>query len=541
MMTNCNDSIESINSNNLSPIPSGVNSSLIADISIDDQVCKDENTVTLSNTDNFAYSPTIQIYQLDKLRAEFEKSAVITTGVNPFIENYGQEAFNQSLISFNNFLLTANANEFLNIAVNYPLVKSRIDKGVAITTVEFYEFMADSGYNPVSITGKQTTDPRGVLSLYNSHINGRFSKSTMGAFCEIAPSIFGAVAGFFTALSNLASKITDIINSIQNFSLSSLLDSLKSKIMNVIESAINKVKSVIQNFTLQGLVTQAQQFFHTQILYRFKEIKDKALAFFDENNIEAFKKRVEGLISYAASLFKNPDIEEIQFLIYRFCSFITQVEDIINSIRKPLDNFSNRYVYAGNILTARSNLNTASAIAAGAKRFSISEISNAISAGIASETAIGNSPPPTPQEVEGATPWNNGSGDSRVTFGSGPKSDGPESWSRVVPEVKVKLMRLQQRFGRQLTIISAYRSTEKQAKLYADDLASNGGVPTGDVAAPGKSLHETGRALDIRFSGLNSQTASDFIATARAEGFGGAKYYRSSNFVHIDIGPVRTW
>lgn len=499
-----------------------------------------KNSSSLISTDGFAYSPTIQIYQLDKITADFAKNSVIIFE-DPFIQTYGQEVFNQSLISFNNFLSAANTNEFLNIAVNYPLVKSRIDRGVAITGVEFTDFMENSGYNPITIGPQQTLNPKRVLSLYNSHINGRFSKSTMGTFCELAPAIFGAVAGFFTAIGAIANKITDIINSIQNFSLASLLDNLKKKILSVIESAIERVKSVIQNFTLQGLADTAQQFFQSQILYRFKELKDQALSFFDKNNIEEFKKRIEGLISYATSIFKDPKIEEIQFLIYRFCSFITQVEDIINSVRKPLDNFSNRYISAGRILESQSSYNTASAVSAGAKRFNNDEVYGAVSTGIGFETAAGNVPPPSSGEIDGVTPWNDGRGDSRVTFGGGPVGDGPESWYRMSVEAKVGLMRLQQKFGRQLTVTSAYRSTEKQARLFAEAVQKYGSEAAArkKVAPPGSSKHEGGTALDITWSGFPGGK-SEFIQYARESGFKGFGISYDS-FVHIDLGPERQW
>jgi hypothetical protein len=507
-------------------------------------ICNDSiesrNSSSLISTDGFAYSPTIQIYQLDKITAEFAKNSVIIFE-DPFIQTYGQEVFNQSLISFNNFLVAANANEFLNLTVNYPLVKSRIDRGVAITSVEFTDFMENSGYNPITIGPQQTLNPKGVLSLYNSHINGRFSKSTMGTFCELAPAFFGAVAGFFTAVGAIANKITDIINSIQNFSLSSLLDNLKKKILSVIENAIERVKSVIQNFTLQGLANAAQQFFQTQILSRFKELKDQALSFFDKNNIEEFKKRIEGLISYATSIFKNPNLEEIQFLIYRFCSFITQVEDIINSVRKPLDNFSNRYISAGRILESQSNFNTASAVSAGAKRFNNDEVYSAVTTGIGFETAAGNPPPPSSGEIDGVTPWNDGNGDSRIKFGGGPIGDGPESWYRMSVEAKVGLMRLQQKFGKQLTVTSAYRSTEKQARFLAEAVQKYGSEAAArkKVAPPGSSKHEGGTALDISWAGFPSGK-SEFIQFAREAGFKGFGI-SYSNFIHIDLGPERQW
>lgn len=539
-MTVCNDTPESINANNLTPIVSTNNSFTSLPTTVCNDTPESKNASSLISTDNFAYSPTIQIYQLDKITAEFEKNAIIRFE-DPFIEIYGQTVFNESLISFNNFLSAANANEFLNISVNYPLVKTRIDKGVAITPIEFTEFMEDSGYNPNTIVTQQSLNPRRILSLYNSHLNGRFSESTMGTFCQLAPVVFGAVAGFFTTIGAIANKITDIINGLQNFSLASLLDNLKKKIMTVIENSINKLKNVIQNFSLEGIVNSAQQFFHTQILCRFKELKDQALSFFDKENIENFKKRIEGLISYATSLFKNISLEEIQFLIYRFCSFITQVEDIINTVRKPLDNFSNRYVTAGKILETRSNYNTASAIAAGAKRFNNTEISGAVSTGLSNEVAAGNAPPPSSGEVDGVTPWNDGNGDSRVEFGSGPRSDGPESWYRVDVIAKVGLMRVQQKFGRKLIVTSAYRSTEKQARLFAEAVQKYGSEAAArkKVAPPGSSKHEGGTALDVTWSGYPSGK-SEFIQYAREAGFKGFGVNYDS-FVHIDLGPERQW
>lgn len=507
-------------------------------------VCNDtiesKNTRSLISTDGFAYSPTVQFYQLDKLTSDFEKNSIITFE-DPFIKLFGQDTYNQSLVSFNNFLSAAYVNTVLDVKTNYPLVNDRIERGVAITPIEFTEFMSNTSYNPISIGTQQVSNPRTVLFQYNNYLNGRFSKSAMGTFCELAPAIFGAVGGFFTAVGAIANKITDIINSIQNFSLASLLDNLKKKIISVVESTIQNVKSIVQNFSLQGIANAAQEFFQSQVLYRFKELKDAALSFFDKDNIENFKKRIEGLISYATSLFKNPNLEEIQFLIYRFCSFITQVEDIINSVKKPLDSFSNRYISAGKILEARSGYNTAAAVAAGAKRFNSTEISGVVSQGVSLETTAGNPPPPTTADIEGVTPWNDGNGDSRVTFGGGPRGDGPESWSRMVPEAKVNLMRLQQKFGKKLTVNSAYRSTEKQARLFAEAVQKYGSEAAArkKVAPPGSSKHEGGTALDITWAGFPNDK-SEFIQYARESGFKGFGVNYDS-FVHIDLGPERQW
>lgn len=53
-----------------------------------------------------------------------------------------------------------------------------------------------------------------------------------------------------------------------------------------------------------------------------------------------------------------------------------------------------------------------------------------------------------------------------------------------------------------------------------------------------RSFHMTGRAMDIRIPGI--QTRNIQKAALRLGG-GGVGFYPSSNFVHLDSGPVRTW
>ena len=524
-------------------------------------VCNDSiestNNRKLVSTNGFVYSPNIQFYQLDKLQADFQQVAAknsAATIINEFTDLYGLEIFNQSLISFNNFLLSTNINDniligsapgtpvntSINLSQNYPLVKDRLNRGVAITPIEFADFMENVSYNPITIQSSILTKPKNVLSLYNDHINGRFSKSAMGTFCELAPSIFGAVAGFFTKIKTFANKITDIINKIQNFSLVALITSLKEKIMNVIENAINKVKKIIENFSIEGLISDANKFFHDKVLARFYVLKEKAMKFFEKDNIENFKKKIEGLISYATNIFKDPKIEEIQFLIQRFCSFITQVEDIINSIKNPLDEFNNRYVYAGKILGANSGVNTAAAVAAGAKRPTVGEIEAAITRGIDLETARGNQPPPSNEEYMNLPQWNDGNGDSRVGFqggwtappapncGGGMGSEGWRWESQIFLESKVYLMRVYKEFSRRtgvnrIIINSAYRSP-----TYNECLRKKG------VKAAKNSNHMQGIAFDVTWSGYPNNRDT-FIEVARSFGFKGIGAYNGNpGFVHID-------
>ncbi|RXF75083.1 phage tail length tape measure family protein [Hansschlegelia zhihuaiae] len=51
-----------------------------------------------------------------------------------------------------------------------------------------------------------------------------------------------------------------------------------------------------------------------------------------------------------------------------------------------------------------------------------------------------------------------------------------------------------------LSVYSGYRSTSHQARLYALDIARNGGRPSGMVGRPGGSMHQYGEAADLRFT-----------------------------------------
>lgn len=76
-------------------------------------------------------------------------------------------------------------------------------------------------------------------------------------------------------------------------------------------------------------------------------------------------------------------------------------------------------------------------------------------------------------------------------------------------------------------IVSGYRSAETNAKLRQ---RSNG------IAVA--SQHLQGRALDFRLTGFDTRKLYDL---ARAMKRGGTGYYRKSDFIQIDTGPVRSW
>jgi uncharacterized protein YcbK (DUF882 family) len=77
-------------------------------------------------------------------------------------------------------------------------------------------------------------------------------------------------------------------------------------------------------------------------------------------------------------------------------------------------------------------------------------------------------------------------------------------------------------------VISGFRSPETNERL-----RSEGG---GGVAK--HSLHMQGRAIDVRLGGVACAALSERACELAC---GGVGYYRTSNFVHLDTGAVRTW
>lgn len=99
----------------------------------------------------------------------------------------------------------------------------------------------------------------------------------------------------------------------------------------------------------------------------------------------------------------------------------------------------------------------------------------------------------------------------------------------MAPQLMDLLHALQQNLGtsQPFHVISGYRSPKTNAMLHSH----SSGVAS-------KSRHMLGQAIDVRLPGINLKHLHKAALDLRA---GGVGYYSSSNFVHLDIGPFRTW
>ena len=83
--------------------------------------------------------------------------------------------------------------------------------------------------------------------------------------------------------------------------------------------------------------------------------------------------------------------------------------------------------------------------------------------------------------------------------------------------------------GGQIDVVCGYRTPKTNEFLRTR--STNSGVAV-------HSLHMLAEAIDIRLAGVATAAVRDAALHLQR---GGVGYYRDSNFVHVDVGPIRRW
>lgn len=473
------------------------------------------------------------------------------TTISNLVRNYGEEAFYESVVGFNNYF---NREEIRDLITEetFPRLYERINNDLIFTPIEVAEFTFEFQYTPINLLDQTNVLSPKLCQEAENFYNNNLSQSIMGSFCSLMPNIFGAVGQFFTFIDNVEGfignikKLGDSIKGLLDGGLKNLLaglvEQIKSKLLSAVDKIVEKYKNILQNFSMENIIGEVQNFVGDKLLGKFYQLKEEAEAFFNDLNVQTIKKKMEALVDYAGGLFKEITLDEIQFLIFRFCSVTSQIEQGLGSILNPVKAYASNYKNTVEVLTNSSNRNTARAVAAGAFRLPANvadEKRNAASGGGGGAAVpLGDIRPFTDEEYKGITQWNDGKGDSKVTF-AGSVASSEWAWKEVDIRTRALLMRVQKRFGKQVTVISGRRSYEKQMALYKNYIAK--GKTGGQVAHPDTGPHVQGHALDVTWSGFSRSSGKEFLTIAVEEGFRGIGGYPSSSFVHIDLGARRSW
>ena len=345
---------------------------------------------------------------------------------------------------------------------------------------------------------------------------------------------------------NLGPKLTEVVNQVKNgirqLAAVGVLDSLDQQLSTVVDQAAAQLKSRIAMFSTNSIGNG----FNANMGSSYGKMAGmigQASAAASEQATTAMKASVTGMIAQSSEKFRQKNKEEVEFVALRLCKLAGEIERIYKDVTTPLEQITGNFAAADRALSAAGNPITTRAIQAGALRLdSAARIAAMQQAGTipANQTTfyttqggvITNVPPqgtypidvipPLPGDYEFPTYDEALKGAGGVLYAPGPASrlSGPAGFiaksanGGVDTDAMRRLYILAQRWGRVITINSAYRS------------------PAANAAAGGKdgSQHKTGKAFDCSISGRSNQIL--FMNLAYLVGFRGFGSY--DTFTHID-------
>jgi hypothetical protein len=429
---------------------------------------------------------------VQSLSNEFEKNIVAErdsgTPINRAVRDFG-DSFYDSLNNLNRFIVGQDLSQF-------PTLNDRITRFPEITPIEYAEFINEFLYTPTVTNVNINFNPTLVITQLDEFYTKNFTQSAIGGFCALMPQVFGAVRQFFTAINVLSQGISGIIAKLRERAIQELMRRISQEVAKIIDQTIGKVLRIITNFDIRSVFEDVGTFVNEEIVGRLVDLKERVLTFFTEENLTRVRNRVQNLIEYAVNVFQNPTLEEIEFLVYRFCSFAAQVEALINGLKDPLTFFAGNYRETIRNLTTASNANTARAIRAGAIRYTDSARRDLINTAEERllERTDGVPLQPSIEDFVGIPTWEEVSSGRSSAFvvdlsqesfsGRSRFQRQDEGWTgldhyKFLP----KLVRLQREYGKRMTINSGYRSPGLNANI----------IPPGAR----NSLHVHGFAVDI--------------------------------------------
>lgn len=513
--------------------------------------CIDKNSQTTNNALALPAAPYTNsrgeytLAQIDKFAEEFTNNILQDTEKNPVniaVNRYG-DSFYESYNPLNGFVRS-------NDLGLYPDLEKRILIG-NITALEYADFIKQYNHSPNSAANKRNSNPSTFLFELNSYYKASFSTSAIGGFCKLMPQIFGAIEAFFNLLEDIGEAIDDAIkflNKIRNYKqelsnlskkkiVEKLIEEITEKILEFVDDIFLALEEAVFNFDVTQFEEDPPPPAGQRIAKRAARLKAEATSFFTKDTKERIKAKFRKMINYAVGLFENPSLDEIQYLIARFCALATGVEALIKDVKSPINNFESKYTTVVNRIRNMSNDTTADAVRNGAvrvapdvKRESINTMEqqwnynsdveqstanldpSVIRAIVDSYTPTGevrnNIIPPSAREYGDLPSFQKirDGQDSRFAFsGDWVKVLGAQGWNRLDEDLVVALMRLQEQLGFKITITSAWRSIQYNASL-ADSAR--------------ESTHTQGLAVDIARPEIYSRFGDlRFIQIAGQAGF----------------------
>jgi hypothetical protein len=469
-------------------------------------------------------------FNLNTTALELE-SKILSVGDLLDLQNDSAKQFDQSFL----LISISNLNKLVALTrpeYNYPMLYDRLDSG-PIGVTEYADFLIATGttqdmveaINPdqISVPGIQ------YLENLNTYYTDNFASST-NSFCTIFSGILNDLFNVLNTNNNVKGSILNIQDLI-----GALIDNLKEKLSDLVTQLTQQVSNCLGS--IKGIANTVQ----------------KTSDFFSDANIQSLKDTVNGVIASASNKFTNITQQNIDYLVYRFCQLSNAVEQFMRSPLSALQSTLKNCTDVKNTLTNASNEFTLESITNGAFRMddgNVTAIKERMAASLNSDTnsnlnQAGQAKPgkwytrpftdaekntalaiiatPGEQILAGnhpGTKWF----DFSTIGGSMNNPTVAVGVKKLTVDVLILGMRVSERLGKRLSILSGYRSPEYNRAI--------GGARN--------SLHMSGMSLDIARSSFGSdfESGETFIKTASQEGATGIGTY--SSFIHIDVRDGRS-
>ena len=483
----------------------------------------------------------------------------------------------------------------------FPAVKQRLDVGV-INPVEFAEFARDVGYiSMAQIKTGAKNDRFNLLKLLDFFLGGAALGQLLGGICNLLSNPFAGLTGIingglaaiekamtlkfaFLDIIEKAKKILDVgkaIAKIKSFqeligkSVEKLIDGVKRKVEKLISSINEKVSSVINGTAIKNITNFMQN--------KVRQVKN----FFSEANMKNLVEKVKDSVGKFAAGFKNFTTKAADFVLTSMCKVSSSVQDFLEapmkSLESAIDNIKTEFTSLKNISTTElrksieggrahitpeskkqltdawlSARNAALREQAGkdARRGTKTSGSDVVeprgstnnrSREYVYTPSMTAHPDPSSWKwlncsgLIGKSFWDSSERIEMTDYGGGfvvPKETGISKdidYYGIDLEVLERAEALGESLNRKLYILSGFRHKIYNQWLIHRSRRANGGKS--GVAV--NSQHIQGKALDIAQTPWSLHT--EFVSQAYVHGFKGIGYYPSMKFVHIDMGPKRSW
>lgn len=443
---------------------------------------------------------------------------------NTFLEkviSFTTTDVDSSLEYMNANIFNSGGHIFANLKDSYKYLWEAYSHGEVKTSTmkQFFNDYSIQGIN--SFKSMFVKNPLGLLFQLNLHFRPSTTNSAASGICSLAFNPFAAIEQAALSLSQLPSLAN---------SLSVLANGIVSSIDNIVEGEIQKLENVASAF--ESLLQNGT--IPHSIIAMFDQMVTDTKMMFSKSNIDQIKKDIQNGIAELAHSFENLDANKLFYIQSLFCSTITSLENILQNPVSALNLFAGRskeqIVGINNSCSDSNRVNHA----AGRIVYNQDKIKN-----------IQNE-------------WKNSYNNSYIPFGerflpslkyTRTAHRSPSSWKYLsftgdvldmidmgdhLPKdvgywktsLKVLLMLNQvgKELNTKLTVSSAYRPP-----LYNKALSGSAK----------RSFHMRGTALDVHWPFVNKKQNQKFIRLCMQEGFSGFGYYKP--FVHLDIGPARSW